>query len=75
MENPNTIDIKSVTMERPKTFHNLCKTIRQTKKILQVGSTSKNSTSPLCSETTKPENLFDETKTMKGTNNETISRL
>ena len=34
MENPNTIDIKSVTMERPKTFHNLCKTIRQTKKIL-----------------------------------------
>ena len=34
IENPNIIDIKSVTMERPKTFHNLYKTIRQTKKIL-----------------------------------------
>ena len=36
-ENPNIVDIKSVTTERPETLHKLSKTIRQAEK---VGSSS-----------------------------------
>ena len=32
-ENPNIVDIKSVTTERPETLHKLCKTIRQAEKV------------------------------------------
>ena len=49
-ENPKIVDIKSVTMEHPKTSCKLSKTIRQTKKVFQVGS-GKSSNSPLYSET------------------------
>ena len=51
IENTNIIDIKSVIIKHPKT-------IRQAKKILQVGGAGKNSTSLLYSETTKPGNFF-----------------
>ena len=50
LENPKIVDIKSVTKEHPKTSCKLSKTIRQTKKVFQVGS-GKSSNSPLYSET------------------------
>ena len=37
-ENPNTVDIKSVIKEHPKTPHELSKTLRQAEKVSQVGS-------------------------------------
>ena len=36
-ENPNIVDIKSVIIEHPKTSHKLTPTIRQAKKVCQVG--------------------------------------
>ena len=45
-----------------KKFCKLSDTIRQAKKVLQVGGASKNSTSPLYHETTKDENSLDKTK-------------
>ena len=62
IENPNIIDIKSVTIKHPKTSHKLSKTIRQVKKVLQVGGADKNYISPLYIETTKTETFLDETK-------------
>ena len=38
IENPNIFDIKSVTIEHPKTLHELFETIRQAEKVSQVGS-------------------------------------
>ena len=35
-ENPNTVDIKSVTIQHPKTSHKLSRSIRQAKKVSQV---------------------------------------
>ena len=51
----NIIDIKSVPLEHAKTSCKLSKTIRQAKKVSQVGGAGKNSTSPLYSETTKSD--------------------
>ena len=48
------MDIKSVTIEHPKTSHKLCKTIRPGK---QCGA-DKNTTSPLYNETTKWEKFL-----------------
>ena len=36
IENPSIIDIKSVTVEDPKTSHILSKNIKQTRKVSQV---------------------------------------
>ena len=44
--NPNIADIKSLTMEHPKTSHTSSKTIRQAEKIFQIGS-GKSPNSPL----------------------------
>ena len=52
-ENPNTVDIKSVITEHPKTSHKLPKTIRQTEKV--------DSNSPLYSDT-KSEKFLNEKK-------------
>ena len=41
IENPNVLDIKSVTIAHPKTSHKLCKTIRQGKKFSQVVDAAK----------------------------------
>ena len=38
MENPNTVDIKLIIIEQPKTSHKLSKTIRQAKNGFQVVS-------------------------------------
>ena len=73
IENPNIIDIKLVTVEHPETSCIFSKTIKQSKKVSQVGDGGKNSTSLWHSEI-KKLNFFDETKTMKKIkNNETIS--
>ena len=53
MENPNIINIKSVTIEHPKTSRKLSKTIKQAKKFSQVGGAIKNFTSPLYGAATK----------------------
>ena len=53
LENQNIIDTKSVTIEHPKTFRNLSKTIKQAKQVFQVDGAGKNSISPLYSKTTK----------------------
>ena len=53
IENSYIVDIISVTIEHPKTFHKLSKTIRQANKVCQVGDAGKNFTSPLYRETTK----------------------
>ena len=71
IENQNIMDIKSVTAEHPKTSHKLFKTIRQAKKILHVNYGYKNSTSSLNSQTAKPENLFNGTKSVKKQNSKT----
>ena len=55
IENPNVIDKKSVTLEHPKISHNLSKSLRQAKKIPQVSSAGKNSTSLLYKKRTKTE--------------------
>ena len=52
LEIPNIVDIKSVTIENPKTSHKLSKTIRQAEKISQAGAV-KNCNSPLYIETKK----------------------
>ena len=52
-ENPNIIDIKSVTAENPRTSLKLSKTIRQAGKV----SPGKSFTSPLQSEVTKHANF------------------
>ena len=60
LKSPNIIDIKSVTIEHPKTSHKLSKTIKQAKKCDQVGGSDNSSTSPFYSETKKKEKIFDE---------------
>ena len=49
IENPNIFDMKSVTIEYLKTSRKLSKTIRQAKKVFQVGGAGKNYNSPLYS--------------------------
>ena len=49
LENPNTVGIKSATIEHPKTDHKLFKTTRQAEKVSQVSGSEKKSTSPLYS--------------------------
>ena len=49
------IDIKLVTLEYPKTPRKLSKTIRQDKRVLQVGGADENCTSSLYSKTTKTD--------------------
>ena len=66
-ENPNIIDIKSVDIEHSKTSHKLSKTKRQAKKVFQEGA-GKNSYSPLCSETTKRENILSKNNAKKKQN-------
>ena len=51
-ENPNTIDIKSVTIEHPKNSHKLFESMRQAKKVSQIAS-AKIYNTPLYSETKK----------------------
>ena len=43
IESPKTIDIKSVTIEHPKTSYKLFKTRRQDKKVFQVFGAGKKS--------------------------------
>ena len=54
MENPNIIDLKSVTVEHPKTSQKVSKT-KKAKKVSQVVDADKISSSPLYSEATKQE--------------------
>ena len=60
LENPNIIDIKSVTIEHLKTSNKLSKTIRQAEKVSQVGGAGKNCSSSVYSEPTKSETFLDE---------------
>ena len=50
IKNPNIFDMKSVTIEYLKTSRKLSKTIRQAKKVFQVGGAGKNYNSPLYSD-------------------------
>ena len=52
VENPKIVDIKSVIIEHPKTWHKLSKTMTQTEKVSSVGF-GKGSNSPLDIETKK----------------------
>ena len=61
LENSN-IDIKSVTIEYPKTFHKFSKTIKHGKKVSQVVGAGRNFNSTLYSEITKREDFFHEKK-------------
>ena len=54
IENLRIIDTKLVTIEHPKTYHKLSKTIRKAKKFSQVVGASKNYYSTIYSETIKP---------------------
>ena len=65
-EKPNVFDIKSVTIEHPKASHKLSKTIRQAKKVFEVGA-GENFNRPLYSETTKSKKYLD-AKSAKVTN-------
>lgn len=64
LENPNT-KVKSVTREHSKTSYKLSKTRGHAKKVQKVGGSNKSSKNYLYSQTTKPENIFDETNTVK----------
>ena len=64
LENSN-IDIKSVTIEYPKTFHKFSKTIKHGKKVSQVVGAGRNFNSTLYSEITKREDFFHEKKKKK----------
>ena len=64
IEKQNIIDIKSVTIEHPKTSCKVSKINRQAKKVSQVGDAGRNLTSCLYSETAKTE-FFHERKTTK----------
>ena len=57
-KNPSIADIKSVTIEHPKTSHILSKNTRQTEKVSLVGS-CKSSNKPLNTETKKSENFLN----------------
>ena len=72
LETPNVFDIEPITIEHPKTYRKLSKTIRQTEKVSQVIGAGKNPKSLLFSDTTKRENVLNEKKCK---NNETISCL
>ena len=61
VESPNIIDVKSVTIEHPKTSHKLSKTIRQGIKGSQVAGSGKSS-SPLYSKATKLEFFLEKKK-------------
>ena len=61
-ENPSIVDIKSDTIEYPKTSGILSKTIRQTEKDSKVDGAGKTSDSPLCSEIKQSKNFLDEKK-------------
>ena len=63
----NIIDIKSIAIEHPKTSLKLSKTIKQDKKVFQVG-TDKNSNSPLYQEIAKRAKCLDEKKCKKCNN-------
>ena len=52
LENPNTVDLKSIIKEHPKTSHKLSKAIRQAEKV--------GSNSSLYSNTKKSENFLNE---------------
>ena len=52
VENPKIVDIKSVIIEHPKTWHKLSKTMTQTEKVSPVGF-GKGFNSPLDIETKK----------------------
>ena len=60
LKNPNKIDIRSVTIEHPKTSHESSKTMRQAEKVSQEHNAGKNANSPLCKETTTSDKLLDE---------------
>ena len=68
LENPNTVDIKSATIEHPKTDHKLFKTIRQAEKVSQVSGAEKKSTSPWYSHRKKGK-IFWTKKMQKVTKN------
>ena len=53
MENPNIVDIKSVTIKRPRFSLKLSKSIRQAEKVSQVSDAGKNSDSNCYSKTKK----------------------
>ena len=57
---PNIIDIKSITIEYQKTFHQLSKTIRHGKNVCQVFGSGKNCNNPLYNKTTKREQYLNE---------------
>ena len=58
IENSNVIELKSVTLEHPKTSHKLSKTIKQAKKFSEIVGACKHSTSLLYREITKHEKRF-----------------
>ena len=60
IEKQNIIDIKSVTIEHPKTSCKLSKINRQAKKVSQLGDAGRNLTSCLYSETAKTEFFMKE---------------
>ena len=68
LENPNTVDIKSVIIEHPKTSHNLSKAISLPERVPGVGY-DKSSNSPLYGKTKTKWKLFKQ-KNCK--NNKTI---
>ena len=72
LENPNIVDIKSVTIEHPKTSRKLSKAREPAKNVSLVSGSDKNSDSTLYSKTKKSENLLN---TKNCQNNETISCL
>ena len=51
LENSNIVDVKSASIEYPKTSHKLSKTTWQAEKVSQVSGAEKVSTSALYSET------------------------
>ena len=50
IENPNIVDVESVSIEHQKISDNLSKTVRQTEKVVQIGSGKSCPISPLYSE-------------------------
>ena len=63
-ENPNIVDKKSFTIEHPKTSRKLSQTIKQSKRVSQVGS-GKSSNSPSYNKTKKKSRIFFDQKNVK----------
>ena len=61
LENPNTVDTKSVIIEHPKTSHNLSKAISQAERVPGLGY-GKSSNSPLYGKTKTKWKLFKQKK-------------